>query len=135
MVRNVRDIDPRRSPRSGRYSSKISSRRIRGDVLSVVQSRLDTSLPRVVAEQPVEALGLQRKKVGTSRGSLIFAKEMRSGAVLAPLFVFAVEAVRREAARGGPSEGSDSLRAYRPPTVGTETVRSRFSQKARSGMI
>ncbi|GGZ16303.1 hypothetical protein GCM10010365_40300 [Streptomyces poonensis] len=45
---------------------------------------------------------------------MIFAKEMRSGAVLAALFVFAVEAVR-EAAKRGPSEGSDSLRAYRPP--------------------
>ncbi|GAA2106679.1 hypothetical protein GCM10009802_01210 [Streptomyces synnematoformans] len=43
---------------------------------------------------------------------MIFAKEMRSGAVLAPLFVLAVEAVR-EAAKRGPSEGSDSLRAYR----------------------
>ncbi|GHI55959.1 hypothetical protein Srubr_58050 [Streptomyces rubradiris] len=31
---------------------------------------------------------------------MIFAKEMRSGAVLAPLFVFAVEAVREAAKRG-----------------------------------
>ncbi|GAA1173688.1 hypothetical protein GCM10009654_33780 [Streptomyces hebeiensis] len=31
---------------------------------------------------------------------MIFAKEMRSGAVLAPLFVFAVEALREAAKRG-----------------------------------
>ncbi|GAA3868345.1 hypothetical protein GCM10022207_36330 [Streptomyces lannensis] len=31
---------------------------------------------------------------------MIFAKEMRSGAVLAPLFIFAVEAVREAAKRG-----------------------------------
>jgi hypothetical protein len=31
---------------------------------------------------------------------LIFAKEMRSGAVLAPLFIFAFEAVREAAKRG-----------------------------------
>ncbi|GHJ34922.1 hypothetical protein Sm713_05310 [Streptomyces sp. TS71-3] len=31
---------------------------------------------------------------------MIFAKEMRSGEVLAPLFVFAVEAVREAAKRG-----------------------------------
>ncbi len=74
-----------------------------GDVLSL-SSRLDTGLPRVVAEQPVEALGLQRKGSEPRGAPLIFAKEMRSGAVLAPLFVFAVEALR-EAAKGSPFRG------------------------------
>src|SRR6185369_9065267 len=40
------------------------------------------------------------RRFGTSRGSLIFAKEMRSGAVLAPLFELAVEALREAAKRG-----------------------------------
>ena len=45
-----------------------------GDVLSAVQSRLDARLPRGVAEQPVEALGLQREKVRNLEGLVDLCK-------------------------------------------------------------
>lgn len=83
-----------------------------GDVLTGLQGLLDPTLPGGVPEQPVKALGLQREQVRNLERLLDLCKEMRSGAVLAALFVFAVEALR-EAAKRGPSEGSDSLRAYR----------------------
>lgn len=73
--------------------------RLPGDVLTRLESCLDASLPGGIAEQPVKALGLQREEVRNLEGSLIFAKEMRSGAVLAPLFVL-VEALREAAKRG-----------------------------------
>ncbi|MGX1118698.1 hypothetical protein RKD37_004061 [Streptomyces ambofaciens] len=45
-----------------------------GDVLTGLQSRLDASLPGVVAEEPVEALGLQRQKVRNLEGLLDLCK-------------------------------------------------------------
>jgi hypothetical protein len=54
---------------------------------------------------------------------LIFAKEMRSGAVLAPLFIFAVEAVR-EAAKRGSFRGLGLTTRVPAPHWGTETEAS-----------
>src|SRR3954464_11062964 len=98
--RKVRDIDPEKSS-IGEISSKISSR---PDFLgtSCPLSRaastraFHASLPSSQSKLSV----CSARRFGTSRGSLIFAKEMRSGAVLAPLFVFAVEALREAAKRG-----------------------------------
>ncbi|GAA3802359.1 hypothetical protein GCM10023083_41780 [Streptomyces phyllanthi] len=50
---------------------------------------------------------------------MIFAKEMRSGAVLAPLFVFAVEALR-EAAKRGSFRGLGLTTRVPAPRIGTE---------------
>src|SRR5688500_15296690 len=97
--RKVSDIDPEKSS-IGEISSKISSR---PDLvgtscpLSSADSTRDfqAALPRSQSKLSV----CSARRFGTSRGSLIFAKEMRSGAVLAPLFVL-VEALREAAKRG-----------------------------------
>ncbi|GAA2266638.1 hypothetical protein GCM10010145_36320 [Streptomyces ruber] len=69
---------------------------------------------------------------------MIFAKEMRSGAVLAPLFVFAVEAVR-EAAKRGSFRGlglTTRVPAPRPGTSGKVPGQGRFLRQCSSeGML
>ncbi|GAA2639008.1 hypothetical protein GCM10010307_37950 [Streptomyces vastus] len=62
---------------------------------------------------------------------MIFAKEMRSGAVLAPLFVFAVEAVR-EAAKRGSFRGLGLTTRVPVPSRTQRQTFPESAQKARS---
>jgi len=48
----------------GEISSKISCRPDLGDVLALGDPTLDGVVPRVVADQPVEAVGLQGEELG-----------------------------------------------------------------------
>src|SRR5919109_2240854 len=85
----------------GEISSKISSRPDFVGTSFPLSSAASTrdfqaSLPSSQSKLSVWSA----RRLGTSRGSLIFAKEIRSGAVLAPLFELAVEAVREAAKRG-----------------------------------
>ncbi|CAM5530197.1 hypothetical protein SXANM310S_00404 [Streptomyces xanthochromogenes] len=129
--RKVRDIDPEKSS-IGEISSKISSRPdLVGTSCPLSRAASTRDFQAALPSSQSKLSVCSARRFGTSRGSLIFAKEMRSGAVLAPLFVLAVEALR-EAAKRGPSEGSDSLRAYRSH-VGTERDVSESAGKASSG--
>ena len=97
--RKVSDIDPEKSS-IGEISSKISSRPDLVGTSCPLSRAASTRAFQASLPSSQSKLSVWRaRRFGTSRGSLIFAKEMRSGAVLAPLFEFA-EAVREAAKRG-----------------------------------
>src|SRR3954469_6857634 len=97
--RNVRDIDPEKSS-IGEISSKISSRPdLVGTSCPLSRAASTRAFHAALPSSQSKLSVCSARRFGTSRGSLIFAKEMRSGAVLAPWFVFA-EAVREAAKRG-----------------------------------
>src|SRR6478735_4794398 len=129
--RNVSDIDPEKSS-IGEISSKISSRPDLVGTSCPLSRAASTrafhaALPRSQSKLSV----CSARRFGTSRGSLIFAKEMRSGAVLAPLFVFAVEALREAAKRGSFRGLGLTTRVPVPLRAHRQTVPNR-SQTTRS---
>src|SRR3954470_24884701 len=98
--RKVMNIDPEKSS-IGEISSKISSRPdFVGTSCPLSRAASTRAFHAAFPSSQSKLSVCSARRFGTSRGSLIFAKEMRSGAVLAPLFVFAVEAVREAAKRG-----------------------------------
>src|SRR6266545_6696560 len=109
--RNERDMVPEKSS-IGLISSKISSRpdcsgtSLRPTVFALATRAFQLSLPSSQSKDSV----CSARRSGTSRGSLMRAKETRFG----PVAVF--EALRK-AAKSGPSEGSrrtDGTHARRP---------------------
>src|SRR3954447_23652340 len=114
--RKVRDIEPEKSS-IGEISSKISSRPdLVGTSCPPARAASTRAFHALLPSSQSKLSVCNARRFGTSRGSLILAKEMRSGAVAAPGLV--AEAVR-EAAKRGPSEGSDSLCAYDGPGLYT----------------
>ena len=98
--RKVSDIDPEKSS-IGEISSKISSRPdFLGTSCPLSRAASTRAFQAALPSSQSKLSVCSARRFGTSRGSLIFAKEMRSGAVLAPLFVFVVEALREAAKRG-----------------------------------
>ena len=98
--RKVSDIDPEKSS-IGEISSKISSRPdLVGTSCPLSRAASTRAFQAALPSSQSKLSVCSARRFGTSRGSLIFAKEMRSGAVLAPLFVLAVEALREAAKRG-----------------------------------
>src|SRR3954447_19577183 len=90
----------------GEISSKISSRPDLRETSSPLSSRLCTSACHsALPTSQSKLLVCRSRSLGTSRGSLIFANEMRRGARgFAELLGFLL--VLREAAKRGPSKGS-----------------------------
>src|SRR5215471_14209867 len=108
----VRDMEPEKSS-IGEISSKISSRPdlvgTSRPVSRAASTRaFHTSLPSSQSKLSV----CSARRFGTSRGSRILAKETRRGAVRAAEAAFKA---LREAAKRGPSKGSDSSRACLTP--------------------
>jgi hypothetical protein len=111
--RKLSDIEPEKSS-IGEISSKISSRPERSGTsrAAVLQGRGDAVLPALVAEQPVEALGLQGQQVGNLErlpdlGEGETAGGRQSGVQLD---------VVREAAKEGPSTGLFRTSGLAAPT-------------------
>src|SRR2546423_9343377 len=98
--RKVSDIDPEKSS-IGEISSKISSRPdLVGTSCPLSRAASTRSFHALLPSSQSKLSVCSARRFGTSRGSRIFAKEMRSGAVDAPLFELAVEALREAAKRG-----------------------------------
>jgi len=97
--RNVSDIDPEKSS-IGEISSKISSRPdFLGTSCPLSRAASTRAFHAAFPSSQSKLSVWSARRFGTSSGSRIFAKEMRSGAVLAPL-LWGVEALREAAKRG-----------------------------------
>src|SRR4051794_3067393 len=98
--RNVSDIDPEKSS-IGEISSKISSRPDLVGTSCPLSSAASTRPFHAALPSSQSKLSVcSARRFGTSRGSLIFAKETRRGAVLVPLLMLVFEALREAAKRG-----------------------------------
>ena len=125
--RNDSDIDPEKSS-IGEISSKISSRpdlsgtSPRPAALASATRACQRSLPSSQSKLSV----CRARRSGTSRGSRIFAKEIRPDAVIA---VDTVWVAVREAAKDGPSTGFLKLKVQRH-RANTFSARRHRSDKA-----